>query len=219
MTYSLNEIEAMGKRATRGAGLDWGLAEEAGKAVRWLSACRLPGARALAEVLRVTEGKTYDDLAPVSADGIWRAPSGLLSPLQVGPAITDRAASIAAGHVIEIGEITKPLLLIPYLGAAAKLTNTDLEITWLGVNVIVTPNGVSVQGDQVNDSKASDVRCRRQSNTPQSTSVQVTQAQVTGCDVDGETWDCLGQYMGRYLAPDTEQSRIAGAGAGLSDND
>jgi hypothetical protein len=35
MMRSLNEIEAMAKRAVRGAGLAWGLAEEAGKALRW----------------------------------------------------------------------------------------------------------------------------------------------------------------------------------------
>ena len=34
MSFSLNEIEAMGRRAARGAGLHWGIAEEAGKAVR-----------------------------------------------------------------------------------------------------------------------------------------------------------------------------------------
>ena len=37
MTYSLYEIEVTGKRAARGSGFSWGLAEEAGKATRWLS--------------------------------------------------------------------------------------------------------------------------------------------------------------------------------------
>lgn len=38
MSFALNEIEATAKRATRGAGYDWGLAEDASKAVRWLCA-------------------------------------------------------------------------------------------------------------------------------------------------------------------------------------
>ena len=37
MSYSLNEFEALALKAARGAGLPWGLAEEAGKAVRILS--------------------------------------------------------------------------------------------------------------------------------------------------------------------------------------
>ena len=51
MTWSLNEIESLAKNATRGAGRDWGLAEEAGKATRWLCAAGWPGADLLAELL------------------------------------------------------------------------------------------------------------------------------------------------------------------------
>ena len=41
MSYSLNEYEALALRAARGAGLSWGLAEEAGKAVKILSSLGL----------------------------------------------------------------------------------------------------------------------------------------------------------------------------------
>ena len=37
MNVSMNEVESMAKTAARGAGYSWGLAEEAGKATRWLS--------------------------------------------------------------------------------------------------------------------------------------------------------------------------------------
>ena len=36
MHASLNEIESLCKKAARGAGMSWGLAEEAGKAAKWL---------------------------------------------------------------------------------------------------------------------------------------------------------------------------------------
>jgi hypothetical protein len=78
MTFSLNEVEAMGKRAARGAGLDWGIAEEAGKAARWLTARGLPGPELLAELLTRNEGKSYEELAPASIDGVWEAKSGWL---------------------------------------------------------------------------------------------------------------------------------------------
>ena len=41
MYMSLNEIDVSVKRAARGVGMSWGLAEEAGKAARWLAARRL----------------------------------------------------------------------------------------------------------------------------------------------------------------------------------
>ncbi|MGH1576402.1 DUF3726 domain-containing protein [Planktotalea sp.] len=38
-------------------------------------------------------------------------------------------------------------------------------------------------------------------------------------EVDPEVWDGLALLAARILVPETEQSRLAGAGAGLSDND
>ncbi|MHC4974961.1 MAG: DUF3726 domain-containing protein [Planctomycetota bacterium] len=103
MTFSLNEVEAMGKRAARGAGLDWGIAEEAGKAARWLTAHGLPGPELLAQLLTRNEGKSYDELAPVSTDDVWQAESGCLCPLIAGAALSDRAAEGVAEGVAEGG--------------------------------------------------------------------------------------------------------------------
>ena len=41
--YSLGEIEAQCKKASKGVGLSWGLAEEAGLIARHLSEFNLPG--------------------------------------------------------------------------------------------------------------------------------------------------------------------------------
>ena len=48
MNWSLNELDAMARKAARGAGYSWGLAEEAGRATRWLAAAGLPGPMCLA---------------------------------------------------------------------------------------------------------------------------------------------------------------------------
>ena len=124
MSFSLNEIEAMGKRAARGAGLDWGIAEEAGKATRWLTAHGLPGPELLAELLTRNEGKSYDELAPVSADGVWLAKSGRLCPLIAGAALSDRATELAAGRAFELGPIAFPLLLAPCTMPASGLVSS-----------------------------------------------------------------------------------------------
>ena len=38
-------------------------------------------------------------------------------------------------------------------------------------------------------------------------------------EVDAELWDVLQAYANRILVPETEASRLSGAGAGLTDND
>ncbi|MEL7259121.1 MAG: DUF3726 domain-containing protein, partial [Pseudomonadota bacterium] len=46
MSWSLNEVESLARKAARGAGYSWGLAEEAGKATRWTCAAGWPGGTA-----------------------------------------------------------------------------------------------------------------------------------------------------------------------------
>ena len=216
MTFSLNEIEAMGKRAARGAGLPWGLAEEAGKAARWLTARGLPGPEQLAEILTRNDGKSYDELAPVSAAGVWHAPSGRLCPLAAGAALCDRAAEIAAGQEIEFGPTAQPLLLAPYAAGAAKLTGAAVNLSWAGAVMVFTPDGVSIDGERaaLTARSADSVRCRRAEN------VEVASPSgAAGRIVDAETWSRLNAFAQRTFAPATEASRLVGAGAGLVDND
>ena len=87
MSYSLNEIEALSKKAARGAGLSWGMSEEAAKATRWLVSHGLPAARLLADLLNQTDRVDRGGLAPVSFDGVWQAKSGQLCPLASGAAV------------------------------------------------------------------------------------------------------------------------------------
>ena len=44
MSWSLGETGAIALKATRGAGMTWGLAEEASEAIVWLQGRGLPGA-------------------------------------------------------------------------------------------------------------------------------------------------------------------------------
>ena len=51
MSWSLGETGALALKAARGAGMTWGLAEEASEAVVWLQARGLPGVSALCRYL------------------------------------------------------------------------------------------------------------------------------------------------------------------------
>lgn len=216
MTFSLNEIEVTGKRATRGAGYSWGLAEEAGKAARWLTVHDLPGPEVLAELLTGYDGAGYDDLAPVSDAGIWQARSGRLCPLITGAALCDRASEIASGRTLELGPTAYPVLLLPYAAAAAKLAEVVLELSWTDTRVEISAEGMAVEGDDstLMARSAESVLCRRCEK-----SLAAMPASVPGREVAADTWSRLGAFAQRTFAPATEASRLAGAGAGLQDND
>jgi hypothetical protein len=203
----------MGKRAARGAGHHWGIAEEAGKAARWLAARGLPGPELLAGLLERTDGRRYAELAPEAADGLWRAPSGPLCPLIAGAALVDRAERIAAGG-IALGPVSFPLLLAPYLAMAAKVSGAAMTLAWPGGAVTVFPDGrVSAEGAlaaPAADSATCGMAAPEAGSAPDSRGPHV---------VADSAWSRLEALAQRTYAPATEASRILGAGAGLSDND
>lgn len=94
-SFSLGEIGALAVKAARGAGHPWGIAEEAGWAVRWLARRRLPGAEALARHLG--------------------APDGGACPIVLGAYLAD------AGTLTDpaLADVAEPLLLVPFLARAA----------------------------------------------------------------------------------------------------
>ena len=66
---SRNEIESLCTKAARGAGMAWGLAEEAGYAAGWLTSRGLDGAGLLAGQLRSAQGKSWQEICPVVVPG------------------------------------------------------------------------------------------------------------------------------------------------------
>ncbi|WP_294609088.1 DUF3726 domain-containing protein [Roseovarius sp.] len=217
MTWSLNEIEGLSRKAARGAGLSWGLAEEAGKATRWLCAAGLPGSEALAGLLRRNDGAEYDALCPLGETGTWAARGGALCPLISGAAICDRASQIAKGEALELGETSFPLLLLPYVAAAAQSSDTPLKIEWPGVTVTFADQArisLSQQGALTPESVAT-VRITAAATLEEGTPLD----HVTRGNIEPGIAQVLTGFAHRTYAPGTPESRLAGAGAGLSDND
>ena len=204
----------MAKRAARGAGLSWGLAEEAGKAVRWMCANDLPGADALAHVLELNRSRSYDQLAPVSTDGVWEARCGSLCPLITGPALSDLAEDIAHGREIVLGRVAHPILLSGYLAPIARRYGRTVTLRWQEGTICVSRQGVGLGGGAIYAHSAQTIRCF----ASDSDTVLFT-PETPGNDIAPAIWEKLTGFMTLYLAPDTEASRMAGAGGGGSDND
>ncbi len=211
MDRSLNEIEAMSRRAARGAGFDWGMAEDAGKAARWLASHGLPGPALLADLLMLNDGIPPADLAPVSLEDTWRAPSGRLCPLLAGAALSDQSAK----GKVKMCDVSFPLLLLPFAAAAADHLRRPMALTWQGVRV-------GTDGARVQTSGASDLvttaHAKNVVYAPAEALNDATTPSVRG-EVSADAWALLSKLAHRTYAPATEASRLLGAGAGLSDND
>ena len=67
--YSLGEIEAQCKKASKGVGLSWGLAEEAGLIARHLSELNLPGSDTVYTNLKFIEDNGSNNSGSSSGNG------------------------------------------------------------------------------------------------------------------------------------------------------
>ncbi len=211
MMYSLNEIEAHARKAARGGGYDWGVAEEAGKAVRWLVSHGLNGAAALATHLSVMA----HDGPPQALDGVWTSATGALCPLTAGVTLNDCADRLNAMHEQAMRDVTQPLLVVPFAAWAALHIKAPLTVVWDSVRATTNGYDLHIQGSE------DDL------NTPQTSALQCVIAQGDHALVapalrgafSTEVWDKLNTFAQRTYAPATEASRLLGAGAGVTDND
>lgn len=216
MTHSLNEIESLARKATRGAGYSWGLAEEAGKTVRFLCAAGLPGAEALAGWLTENDGGDYATHCPDCAGSSWASSASLLCPLITGAALCDRAKNLCKDTGITLSATAYPLLLVPALASASDLAETGLTLAWPGMTYTRTNRESWLDADPavLRAPRQENITITR-SNTPAGSRLRRSYRGI----LSAETSATLNRFAHRTYAPETEESRRAGAGAGLTDND
>ncbi len=211
MSYSLNEVQAMAKRAARGAGLDWGMAEEAAWAARWLCRAGLPGVEILSHLL-VRRQSQDGTLATRDQSTIWTARQGDLSPLFAGPALSDSMVDLLHGP-FRLQAVRQPLMLLPFASSAATQLDRVVALRWDGGEASVGQPGLCLTGTAP-DLADVEVACLSPHRDTELHALTHTRA-----DPDPAAWNRLGNLAHATYAPATEASRRLGAGAGLSDND
>lgn len=217
MSYRLTlaETETSLRKVARACGLDWGLAEEAGKAARWLAAFNLPGPETMLAHLQELAGKDYHAFMPQAGTQPWHASGGLLCPIVTGAALADRSAQMLDGRVFNLGPTAWPLLLAATVGQAARCHQTVFTTAWAGVRVSCFENGLSIDGnrDDLLLTRVDAVSCQQDDlSDPQQLPSTLAYA------IDQEIVKSIDELACKIYAPATAESR-AGAGAGLTDND
>lgn len=123
MSFSLNEVEATARKAARGAGYAWGMADEAGRAVRWLCAHGIDGCGALAGL--------------VQADG-----EAGVCPLVTGCMIADLGVAQA-----EFAQVRVPVLVVPFVARMAQAKACRVALVTDHGKAVIDGDGVMMRGD------------------------------------------------------------------------
>jgi len=203
MSWSLGETAALALKAARGAGMSWGLAEETAASVVWLHSRGLPGISALCSYLGQHLGQAA---APQSPEGGC--------PIMTGCALIDGMMDVpeTSSQTLDLGHVHAPLLLLPFV---ARLEPGHFWLQAPGLQRTVDiANGDGWQSHCLRGSGSCTVSL---GDRPQIDPALEMITRVNGrftCCVDR-----LDAYAHRTYAPATGQSRMSGAGAGLTDND
>ena len=206
---SCSEVGALCLKAARGAGLSWGLAEEAGYAARWLYARGLDGPGALLEVLDKIESCG----TAVLSDGSIRPKAHpALSPITVGTALSD-FAGLRPGPICA-KSVVRPLLVLPFLHQMACAAQSARMLEWAQGSVAVDPSG-AVCGEAALLEKL-DVAEIVVSAAP--TRPECAASVADPAPLQPEILKRLDDYAMRTTVPATAASR-ADAGSMDSDND
>lgn len=214
MIYSLSEIDAHARKAARGAGFEWGCAEEAGKAARLLAAYQLPGAAVLADYLLQREAQPAGHFqAPAITERHWKAQAedGVLCPLLTASCIGDRGTEALFGSLM-LEKVASPLLLCPYLVLMSRMNDCSLALSWPGVQLAFHKGHVlqqNVADDALQAGFAEWVECARVDSAEAG-----AEAGNVGQKIAPAIWEQLNEFAKRTYVPATEASRL---GAGPAD--
>ncbi|MDG4647288.1 DUF3726 domain-containing protein [Roseibacterium sp. SDUM158017] len=214
---SRSEIEALCAKAARGAGMAWGLAEEAGFAAGWLSARGIDGPRALADHLHWAQGLPWHEICPAVARGMWTARGdGMLCPVALGATLSDFCTLPEAAlddEGLTLGPVSRPVILLPFLAAVARRLGHPVEVSWAGGRIAISPaGGMSGALCAIGAVDCALLTLCRGADAPEPAAPGARR----GCSKD--TLDSLGALALKTTVPPSETSR-ADAGAGTSDND
>jgi hypothetical protein len=204
-SWSLGETAALATKAARGAGMPWGLADETGFAVSWLHARGIAGLSALCRYLSWRHNDRLTQW-PDHATG-----DRCYCPIALGTAYLDGALPDS----LSIHNIREPALIFPFIakrsGARPVQVNLDQLCLYISKNGVLSrypDTALLLNQAACTISQAAD---------PPVIPAPMQTQRVASCFYGCVT--ALQHFAGKTYAPATDESRLAGAGAGLNDND
>ena len=209
--YSLGEIETQCKKAARGVGLSWGLAEEAGIVARHLSECSLPGAEAVLTTLRNIDNAGYG----YQSGGIFSI-STLQSPtngLFLGIFFLDRLSYLVGDQITINKTIVGPLAVVGFL---LRLRNEKyrFSVEWHNCFIQLDENKFLVSGENVNPEFTTTIKVKILRSKVKPFNLDLPRIRFPIAD-----WDVLTEMANRTNVRASNTSRLLGAGAGNNENE
>jgi hypothetical protein len=197
---SLYEIETVVKRSARAKGLSWGMAEEIAKAVRILEQSLLPGLESFKRLVDLDLTSFNPIQNPLNDEKLTK-----ICPIHFGVFFLDNLHNKQFQKQFSFLEIYEPLLLLPFLKRSANKNLLNIKFTSKEFNFNLSPGEIVSLSNQLFPHIATKITL----DFSTSRSPQYSQS----------TWDELYELSLETFVEETEEKKLSGAGAGLTDND
>ena len=201
---SLSEIETTSKRASRGVGFSWGIAEEVGKCIRLLELFGLPGIKNLNEYYQKIDKENFDNIKLINQKNTSNKNS--LCPISLGVSCLDQIRKIEDYNECSFKNVAYPLLLLPFLSRSSEIIGKKILVVLdkyeflLNFNTNISSNSLENEFP----SKAKIVKISFLDNKDSFT------------DYD---WITLYKLSENTFVEESDSLKKGAAGAGLNDND
>lgn len=211
MTHSLNELESLLKKAAVGAGFPVGHAVAIAAAGVWLARRGIP----VCEVVVRTIAGGMGDCQVVRDKGgatFQPARAGMAGP----PAI-DLLLADVGDETATLQDVDEPVLLLGLAGVAGKANQVGFAIASTEGDIVVDDVAAMPSPDWIVAAKRR-MTLRLLTDRPPSRETDLaSRYDPMACGDSG--WEALEALAYKTYVPASDQSRISGAGAGLTDND
>jgi len=201
---TLSEIDTTSKRASRGAGFSWGIAEEVGKNMRLLELFGLQGVKNLNKFLKDYKEKKFHKITLISEKN--NANKDPFCPIILGTNFIDQVNLLDKKINIQISYVAFPILFLPFVSRASEMIGKriflkiDEKEFLLNLNQSIYSN--YLKNEILEDCNTINVSFIENNNS-----------------FNENEWKELYKLSEDTFVEETESLKIGAAGAGLTDND
>ena len=201
---TLSEIDTTSKRAVKGAGFSWGIAEEVGKNMRLLELFGLPGVKNLNKFLKDYKEKQFHKSTLISETN--NANKYPFCPIILGTNFIDQVNLLDKKINIQISNVAFPILFLPFVSRASEVIGKRIFLKieekefLLNLNQSIYSNYLKNEILEVCET------------------INISFIENNNSFNDNE-WKELYKLSEDTFVEETEALKIGAAGAGLTDND
>ncbi len=201
---TLSEIDTTSKRATRGAGFSWGIAEEVGKNMRLLELYGLPGIKNLNKFLKDYKEKQFQKITLISETNY--ASKNPFCPITLGTNFIDQVNLLDKKINIQISNLAFPILFIPFVSRASEIVGKKIFLKVDDKEFLFNLNQSIYSNYLKNEilENCSNINISFLENNN---------------SFNEDEWKELYKLSEDTFVEETESLKIGAAGAGLTDND